>query len=720
MTAETVVNRPGGATASGWRIVAVSALLLYLGLALHQLDLPGFNYDEALDAAPAVQTVLGQRVDGAYTITLGGRSWPLMVSQYLGPTTTYLLAAAFSILGISAVSVRAAGVFVGLISLLLSWGFLREYLDERAAALSVLLLAISPGFVFWSRLIAWVHFPMMPIAIATIWLLFRWYSRRLRRYFVMAAFCLGWGMQTHIMFLLVGGGLGLAWLLLSPWLGTGRGWRRWLWPWQITGTRVWALGALALLIGASPLLIYNLQAGGTIQYAGGRFASGESGKFRSWHDLVDTIPVAFRSLGALLGGGWFASRMGGRHQNLLALPAFGLALALIAWLGARRRLSYGLLRIAFCAILVLSAVLLRTLIEGADGIHHLLLVWPLPQALLAVSVLSLSDSLRRDPRLESSIPRKQQVLGLGALVLIAACLTGAEAWTTLASHRTLAQTRGVGFFSDAISSLAHDLEQPGAPQSIAMDWGFRRNLQVLTQNRVDPPEWFTYSRPPGPEFEGYVRDLISRYPGALYLFHVPGYTAFPGHWAIFEEVAYRHHLSPVLWKTYYQGNGEPIYQVYTLKPTPRLLEPPTIAHPLDARLGGRLALLGYDMPKDRIHPGEALDLTLYWKATASQSQNFKIFAHFLDDGGKLWGQHDDFPLYGSYPMTEWQAGEIVPDRIRIELGTDVPPGTYHVFVGMYDPSTGERVPLSLAGQQLRGDTLGLTDVTVESHQTGAG
>lgn len=235
---------------------------------------------------------------------------------------------------------------------------------------------------------------------------------------------------------------------------------------------------------------------------------------------------------------------------------------------------------------------------------------------------------------------------------------------------------------------------------------------MLTQNRVDPPEWFTYSAPPIPEFEGYVRELIIRYPEALYLFHVPKYTAFPGHREVFEDAAYRHHLSPLLWKTYYQRNGEPIYQVFTLKPTPRLLETPSIAHPLDVRLSDGLALLGYDMPRDSVQPGEDIDLTLYWKTLAPQAGDYKVFAHLLDDGGKLWSQHDDRPVYGSYPMTEWQPGEVVPDRIKIELGADVPPGTYHVFVGMYDESTGERLPVLLDGQRLKGDTLGLTDVTI--------
>jgi hypothetical protein len=187
-------------------------------------------------------------------------------------------------------------------------------------------------------------------------------------------------------------------------------------------------------------------------------------------------------------------------------------------------------------------------------------------------------------------------------------------------------------------------------------------------------------------------------------------------------VAYRYHLSPVLWKTYYQRDGRPVYQVYTLRPTPRTFEPPVIDRTLDVRLGERLALLGYDGPQDPVRPGEYVKLTLYWRALASpideegttRQGNYKVFAHLLDDNGKVWGQHDDFPAFGSYPMSEWQPGEVVADRIRIEVPADIPPGVYHVFIGMYDPSTGERLPLLREDERLKGDTLGLTDVKIES------
>jgi hypothetical protein len=703
-----------------WQLLAMLAVLLYLGLALYQLNLPGLHYDEALDAAPAVQTVLGVRIDGAHTAEVAGHRWPLMVLQWMGATTTYLMIAAFGIFGIGAATLRATGVLIGLISLLLAWGFLRDYLDERAAGLSILLLAVSPGFVFWSRMIALVHLPLLPIGIATVWLLFRWYTLRQGHYLVMAAFGLGFGLQTHVIFLIVWAGLGLAWLLLSPWLGSGTGSRRWLWPWQISGTRTWILSGLALLLGASPLLMYNLQQTETIRYAMERLATGEAGRFRTLGGLAHAVGISLRNLGVLLDGEWFATRLGGLHRNPLAPLAFGLAAALVAWLAVRHRLSYSVKRVAFFAILILTIAFLQTIAEGSDGVYHLLVLWPMPQALVAVALVSLADRLRGSLQPIHSVWKKRSGVVHGALSLLAVLLVGAEAWTSIGYHRALAQTGGVGYFSDAIYSLARDLERAGGPQPIAMDWGFRRNLQVLTQNQVDPPEWFTYSDPPDPAFGGYVRELIGRFPNALYLFHAPEYTAFPGHLEVFEQEAYHKHLEPLLSKTYVQRDGKSVYQVYTLTPAPRLFDPPGIEHRLDVQLGDRLALLGYDMAQDRLHPGENIELTLYWKALASQERNYKVFVHLFDDSGTVWGQHDDLPVYGSYPMTEWQTGEIVPDRITIEPAAGIPSGAYHVFVGMYDEATGERLPLFLDGRRLKGDTLGLAEIRVDSSEGGSG
>jgi hypothetical protein len=708
---QTHLANPKNTIRPGWWILAALALLLYLGLALYQLELPGLNYDETLDAVPAMQVVQDQRVDGFAMLRLAGRRWPLMTMSYVGVTTTHLLMPVFAWVGVSVTTLRGTAVLIGLISLLLCYGFLREFFDKRVAAFSILLLAVNPSFVFWSRMGAWVQLPLFPIAIVVLWAAFRWHRQRRPGYLVLSSFMLGLGLGTHIQFLWMWIALLIAWLVLSPWLGTGNGWQRWAWPWQQAKPRALILSLLALLLGMAPLLIYNLLTLGTVQHALELATAAGTRQIQVLQTLRDMLVRALGAFVTLLNGDWFGSRVGSLQRNPIALWAFVSALIILLWMAIRRTLGYGTARIVFLIILLASIVLQSVIVGSVESPHHLLIVWPIPQVLVSVALFSLADAVQ--PTSRSRVAASMSILGVVAVILV-----GAEAMTSVRYHRAFSQTGGAGVFSDAIYELASDLEAPGTPQPIAMDWGFRRNLQFLTQNRVDPNEWFTYSSPVAPEFEGYVRSLIKRYPDALYLFHVPEYTMFPGHREIFEDVAYRHHLSPVIWKTYIQRDGRPVYQVVTLKPTPRQFAAPVIDHSLDVRLGEGLALLGYDRLQEKVHPGEDIGLRLYWKALAPSAANYKVFAHLLDDSGKLWGQHDDLPAYGSYPMTEWQVDEIVVDRIKIELDEDVPPGNYHIFVGMYDPSTGERLPLLRHWLRLKGDTLSLTDIKIDDAGSG--
>jgi len=71
----------------------IAALLLYLGLAIYQLGLPGLHYDEAKEAGLNAMEILTGAPIGAFRragIQLGGRTWPLMVQDYIGALNVYL------------------------------------------------------------------------------------------------------------------------------------------------------------------------------------------------------------------------------------------------------------------------------------------------------------------------------------------------------------------------------------------------------------------------------------------------------------------------------------------------------------------------------------------------------------------------------------------------------------------------------------------------------
>jgi 4-amino-4-deoxy-L-arabinose transferase-like glycosyltransferase len=142
-----------------------------------QIHLPGLYYDEALDAIPAMQLLAGQPLDITSTFHLLGREWPLMVMTYVGPTTSYLVAPAFALFGVSVTVLRLVNIGLGVLTLALAWGLLNELFDAKVAGIAVLLLAVNPTFIFWSRLGAFVSLPMLPLAIGALWCLYRWRQR---------------------------------------------------------------------------------------------------------------------------------------------------------------------------------------------------------------------------------------------------------------------------------------------------------------------------------------------------------------------------------------------------------------------------------------------------------------------------------------------------------------------------------------------------------------
>ncbi len=124
-------------------------------------------------------------------------------------------------------------------------------------------------------------------------------------------------------------------------------------------------------------------------------------------------------------------------------------------------------------------------------------------------------------------------------------------------------------------------------------------------------------------------------------------------------------------------------------------------HPLNANLGGRLRLASYDLAGDRIRPGQEMTVTLYWQVTAPLDADYKVFAHLRDAADRTVVQADAPPLQGFYRTSAWQAGEILNDTHRLAPPVDLKPGTYRLFVGLYDPKNGQRLPLlDAAGKEI--------------------
>lgn len=144
-----------------------------------------------------------------------------------------------------------------------------------------------------------------------------------------------------------------------------------------------------------------------------------------------------------------------------------------------------------------------------------------------------------------------------------------------------------------------------------------------------------------------------------------------------------------------------------------LTPPPDIAHPLDWRIGTFAELVGYTLDTETAHPGDHLHLTLYWRALGNSGDvGFTVFSHLLDQRSTIWAQQDHQPGDGSDPTTGWVPGEYIVDRYDLAIKPDAPPGQYQIEVGMYDSSTGSRLPVRTRSGDDSGDRVLLATIQI--------
>jgi mannosyltransferase len=144
---------------------------------------------------------------------------------------------------------------------------------------------------------------------------------------------------------------------------------------------------------------------------------------------------------------------------------------------------------------------------------------------------------------------------------------------------------------------------------------------------------------------------------------------------------------------------------------PLVLSLQDVQIPLKLRLGDAIALAGYDWEMGQgessdtvaVEAGEALRLALYWQASDEVETSYSVFIHLVDAVDHIWAQQDSIPQGGDFPTDEWMAGDAIVDRYSILVPPETPSGEYLLIVGMYDPATGQRLPVKDSDGVHRGD-----------------
>ncbi|MCI0476606.1 MAG: hypothetical protein L0Y55_10195, partial [Anaerolineales bacterium] len=129
---------------------------------------------------------------------------------------------------------------------------------------------------------------------------------------------------------------------------------------------------------------------------------------------------------------------------------------------------------------------------------------------------------------------------------------------------------------------------------------------------------------------------------------------------------------------------EPIAEKTFIGPSKVAPMPPTqdelnAARCADARFGDAINLDAYSIQRQN----DAIRVVLYWRSL-KPTRDYTVFVHLLDAHGNLRAQLDTQPRGGAYPISIWDAGEIVRDDYALALPRDLAPGEYRLAIGLYE------------------------------------
>jgi 4-amino-4-deoxy-L-arabinose transferase-like glycosyltransferase len=152
-------------------------------------------------------------------------------------------------------------------------------------------------------------------------------------------------------------------------------------------------------------------------------------------------------------------------------------------------------------------------------------------------------------------------------------------------------------------------------------------------------------------------------------------------------------------------------QGYFTSPQPVTAEP-TLAHRLNASLGGQVTLLGFDSDITTIAAGQPIDVVLWWRVQSKLGVNLRRYAALFDANGRRWAEIDEEPVGPLYRATQWIAGELLRDPVRLVVTVGMPPSTYSLEVGLHDPNTGRFLEVNDQQHGMQGVRVRLGTVVV--------
>lgn len=103
------------------------------------------------------------------------------------------------------------------------------------------------------------------------------------------------------------------------------------------------------------------------------------------------------------------------------------------------------------------------------------------------------------------------------------------------------------------------------------------------------------------------------------------------------------------------------------------------------------------MPGEPALPGDDIQIELAWQQNESDGADWTVFLHMVGAEGRIVTQADGPPMQGDYPTRLWYQPCGFLETRTLRLPGDLQPGTYTLYMGMYNASdpTLVRLPVTL-------------------------
>jgi 4-amino-4-deoxy-L-arabinose transferase-like glycosyltransferase len=423
----------------------------------------GVEADEALIFSPLLEP------REAVYLRLFHHPFPVLLMSYLGTLKTLIYNPILHVFGNSLWALREPVLLAGAATIGLFFLILRRASGERAALIGCGILATDSMYLI-TNCYDWGPVALQHLLLLSGTLLALRFCEDKKLWPLAGAFFL-WGLALWDKALSIWmlSSMGLAAVLIFP---------RYLVA--LTTRRRVAIALLAFILGGFPLLRFNLKT----------HWSTFRGNFTRDQHFYRKVPYFLNTLDGEGLFGWMmpfpkdqvpAPHVPDSHLTAVSAEISSLAghptqdwmiyateLALLLIPLARGR---DLRTLLFCLVVLVGSWLQMALTAGAGGaVHHTVLLWPLPQAIVAVSLASASRRLGR--------------AGKPVAALVAAALMISNALVLNEYYAVLWRSGAVRAWSPAILPLSDSLKRIPAGHVFAADWGILDPLRFLNFGKL--------------------------------------------------------------------------------------------------------------------------------------------------------------------------------------------------------------------------------------------